>query len=123
VERALDGVCDFRGQKRWIPQESRDPTDWFEVEFENETEFSRVELAICDDGPAGRVQPPAEYAVEFWDGNRWAEVRNQRRKPARPAGNQWNRVDFEKIKAKKLRVVFTHGGTARSGISEIAVWP
>jgi hypothetical protein len=31
-------------------------------------------------------------------------------------------VRFDRLRARKVRVVFTHAGQARSGVSEILVW-
>ena len=39
-----------------------------------------------------------------------------------PAGGQFNEVRFATVKASKVRVVFTHAGKARSGVSEVFVW-
>ena len=31
-------------------------------------------------------------------------------------------VTFDRVKASKVRVLFTHAGKARSGVSEILIW-
>jgi WD40 repeat protein len=126
VERANDGIVNYRQSafSGWTSWESPSPTDWLEIEFEKETEFSRVALAIYDEGgPRAGVQTPGSYDVEIWDGDMWQKIPDQHRTPEEPAGNRWNDVRFEKVKAKKVRVVFTHRGAARSGVTEIAVWP
>ena len=46
----------------------------------------------------------------------------RRKTPEKPAGSQFNEVRFAAVKASKVRVVFTHAGKARSGVSEIFVW-
>ena len=71
---------------------------------------------------ASGVQPPERYTVEFWDGKAWREARGQKKSPALPAGGQVNTVTFERFRASKVRVVFTHADQARSGLSEIEVW-
>jgi hypothetical protein len=125
VERANDGIVDYDllAWNRWTAYESSNPTDWLQIEFETERRFSRVELAIYDEGPGAGVQTPEGYEIEFWDGNQWCSVPGQARFPETPTGNQWNNVQFEPVKAKKVRVVFTHNGRSRSGVTEIAVWP
>ena len=39
-----------------------------------------------------------------------------------PVGSAVNTVTFPKQTASKCRVVFTHQGKSRSGVSEILVW-
>ena len=81
----------------------------------------RVELAIYDD--RGGVQAPAKYTVEYHDGQAWREAARQVRSPAAPVGGQINEVRFTPVKARRLRVVFTHKGKARSGVTEVLVLP
>jgi hypothetical protein len=69
------------------------------------------------------VQAPQAYAVQYWDGTAWKNVADARQTPDKPAGGQWNEVRFAKVKAAKVRVVFTHAGKARSGVTEVLVWP
>ena len=68
------------------------------------------------------VQPPSGYEVEVWDGKAWRPVTNAKKVPEKPTGGQLNEVRFDRVKAGKVRVVFTHAGKARSGVSEIMVW-
>ena len=42
--------------------------------------------------------------------------------PATPTGNMANVVAFTPAEVRKLRVVFTHHGNARSGMTEFEVW-
>ena len=128
---ANDGVAKFNtgAARRWTSYYSRNASDWLQIEFEQETEFAHVELAIYDESPngslkgGGGVRTPAHYAIEYWDGSAWKPVNEKSREPQQPEGNRWNGVEFEKVKSKKVRVVFKHQGKYRSGITEIAVWP
>ena len=119
---AIDGKTNFLPSptNRWTSYESPNETDWLEVDFGSEKEFARIELAIYDD--RGGVQPPAKYEVEFWDGKQWQPVANAKKVPEKPTGSQFNEVRFDRVKASKVRVVFTHAGKARSGVSEIFIW-
>ncbi len=119
---AIDGKTNFLPSptNRWTSYESPNETDWLEVDFGSETEFARVELAIYDD--RGGVQPPTKYEVEYWDGKAWRAVANAKKVPEKPTGSQFNEVRFDRVKASKVRVVFTHAGKARSGVSEVLVW-
>ena len=119
---AIDGKTNFLPSptNRWTSYESPNETDWLEVDFGAAKAFSRVELAIYDD--RGGVQPPTRYEVEHWDGKAWRAVTGAVRVPDKPAGGQFNEVRFDRVTAGKVRVVFTHAGKARSGVSEILVW-
>jgi hypothetical protein len=45
-----------------------------------------------------------------------------KKNPEKPAGSQFNQATFSKTRASKVRIVFTHNGKARSGVTEIMVW-
>jgi hypothetical protein len=122
VAMANDGIVSYKPspQNRWTAYESPSATDWLEIDLGEERAVGRAVLHIYDD--RGGVQPPASYTVEFWSAGAWREAAQQRRTPAAPAGGQANEVAFAKVKTSKLRVVFTHRGKARSGVSEIEVW-
>jgi hypothetical protein len=105
---------------RWTSYESNSQSDWLEIDFGKEIEFRRVELAIYDDH--GGVQAPASYVVQYWTGREWHNVRNSKFTPEQPVGDQWNSVSFEPAKSTRIRVVFTHKGQAKSGVTEIMVF-
>lgn len=119
---AIDGKVNFLPTpvNRWTSYESPDPTDWLEIDFGAPKAFARVELAIYDD--RGGVQPPTRYDVEFWDGAAWQPVAGVRKSPEAPTGSVFNEARFDRVRASKLRVVFTHSGRSRSGVSEVYVW-
>jgi hypothetical protein len=119
---AIDGRTNFLPSptNRWTSYESPNATDWLEVDFGAEKAFNRIELAIYDD--RGGVQAPTKYEVEYWDGKAWRVVAGAKKSPEQPTGSQFNEVRFDRVKASKVRVVFTHAGKARSGVSEILVW-
>jgi F5/8 type C domain len=119
---AIDGKTVFlpTPMNRWTSYESNSDSDWLEIDFGREVEFRRIELAIYDD--RGGVQPPNSYLVQHWNGNEWQEVANAKKSPEQPLGSQWNEARFDPIKSTKARVVFTHRGKARSGVSEILIW-
>ncbi len=120
---ANDGTINFSPSphNRWTAFGSPNKTDWLEVDFGAKKKVGRVELAIYDD--RGGVQAPASYAVQHWDGAKWLDVADMRKSPAVPAGGQFNEVRFTPVETAKVRIVFTHKGKARSGVSEVLVWP
>ena len=119
---AIDGITNFLPSptNRWTSYESPNATDWLEIDFGASKAFTRVELAIYDD--RGGVQPPARYELEFWNGTAWMPIKHKAMLPAQPTGSQINEIRFDRVAASKVRVVFTHAGRARSGVSELMIW-
>jgi hypothetical protein len=122
VEMANDGKVSFQPSphNRWTCYESPNASDWLAIDFGKMQKVGRIELALYDDG--GGVQAPASYTVQFWDGQSWQDARDQKRTPEAPAGGQFNEVRFRPVQTQRIRVVFTHRGKARSGVSEILAW-
>ncbi len=122
VEEVNDGKAVYAPapHNRWTSYESPNATDWVEIDFGKPVTFARVELAVYDDG--GGVRAPESYTVQYWDGSRWRDAENQKKTPERPAGGQLNEATFRKVTASKVRVVFTHAGKSRSGLTELSVW-
>ncbi len=121
-QSAVDGITNFlpSPMNRWTSYESKSATDWLEIDFGKEVEFRRVELAIYDD--RGGVQPPTSYIIQHWTGADWRDVSNAKKTPAQPLGSQWNESRFDPVRSTKARIVFTHQGQSRSGVSEVMVW-
>ena len=119
---AIDGRTNFLPSptNRWTSYESPGKTDWLQIDFGAAKAFSRVELAIYDDG--GGVQPPTRYDVQYWDSEVWRDVDSAKKTPEKPTGGRFNEARFTPVKASKMRIVFTHAGKARSGVSEVMVW-
>ncbi len=68
------------------------------------------------------MQAPEQYSIQYLDGKTWRDVSNSRISPLRPAGGQFNEASFDPVTTDRIRVVFTHRGKARSGVSEILIW-
>jgi hypothetical protein len=122
VTMANDGITFLRPHphNRWTAFGSPNATDWLEIDFGAPKVVGRVDLHIYDD--RGGVQVPASYDVQSWDGRGWIEVPGQTKSPPDPAGGRLNRVTFPKVETSKVRVVFTHKGRSRSGVSEVEIW-
>jgi hypothetical protein len=120
---AGDGITNFNAapHNRWTSFASPNKSDWLAIDFGRPKRVARVELAIYDD--RGGVQPPAEYAIEYFDGKDWRPAKNAERSPRRPTGGQYNDIRFEPVTTAKIRVVFTHREKSKSGLSEILIWP
>ncbi|HEY7117144.1 MAG TPA: discoidin domain-containing protein, partial [Tepidisphaeraceae bacterium] len=122
VEEAIDGKIVFAPEprNRWTTYESPNKSDWLAIDFGAEKSVARVSLHIYDD--RGGVQAPAAYTVEHWDGQAWRDCDRQVKTPRRPAGGRVNEVSFTPVKTNKIRVVLTHKGNSRSGVTEIEAW-
>ncbi|HEU5069152.1 MAG TPA: discoidin domain-containing protein [Verrucomicrobiae bacterium] len=120
--RANDGKTVYTSTpvNRWTSYGSTNATDWLEVDFGEPKEIGRIELCIYDDH--GGVQPPESYTVQSWSGSEWQDVPDQVKTPVKPLGSAVNTVTFSKVTTSKFRVVFTHHGQARSGVTEILAW-
>jgi hypothetical protein len=105
---------------RWTSYGSPDKSDWLEIEFDGEETIGRVVLHLYDD--RGGVQAPADYRIEGWTGEEWLPIPGQSKDPSKPIGGMANTVTFKPVTSTKIRVVFTHHGDARSGVTEIEVW-
>jgi hypothetical protein len=123
VEMANDGITNFNAapHNRWTAYESPNDSDWLAIDFGEQKQVGRVELAIYDD--RGGVRAPADYHVEYFDGKEWRRAKELQKSPAQPTGGQFNSARFEPVNTSQIRVVFTHDGKSRSGISEILIWP
>ena len=120
--RAIDGKIIYQPNpmNRWTCYESPRESDWLEVDFGERQEVGRAVLHLYDD--RGGVQPPADYAVQVWIDDAWHDVPNASRVPEKPTGSMANAVTFSPVATNKLRIVFTHQGRARSGVTELEVW-
>jgi hypothetical protein len=122
VEEINDGLVQFgvNPRNRWTSYTSKSKEDWIAVEFANPKKVGRVEIAIFDD--RGGVQAPDAMRVETLVDGKWKKVESPLSDPPQPVGGQWNEIRFQPQTVGKIRVVFTHKGEARSGISEVLVW-
>jgi hypothetical protein len=121
-ELAIDGRVNYKPNpvNRWTSYGSTNSSDWLEVDFGSPKEVSRAEIYLYDD--RGGVQAPTSYAVQYFADGGWHDVTNPVKSPATPAGGAVNTISFTKVTASRLRVVFTHNGKARSGVTELELW-
>jgi hypothetical protein len=119
---AIDGRVNFNPtpMNRWTCYGSTNATDWLEVDFGSPKQVGRAVLYIYDDG--GGVQAPASYRVQYWADGEWRNTEKHLRDRVDPVGGIENIVTFSKVTTQKIRVVFTHKGKARSGVTELELW-
>lgn len=75
------------------------------------------------DPNGGGVRTPEKFEIQYLVGEEWRPVVESSRSPEAPTGGKWNEVRFEPVTAKKIRVLFTHQGNYKSGVTEMLVWP
>ncbi len=113
---AMDG-----GRNRWTAFESPNSSDWIEFDFKAPTTIGSVSLCLYSDG--GGVQLPTSYRLEQWSGGAWTPIKETGREPSVTTRKVPNRIFFAPITTQKLRVVFEHNPRAKSGASEILIFP
>jgi mannosylglycerate hydrolase MGH1-like protein len=68
----------------------------------------------------GTYREPASYTVQYHDGDRWVDARDQVWTPATPWPN-YNAVEFRRVKAQRVRVLMTPTPGYAIGLKEIQV--
>jgi hypothetical protein len=123
VEWVNDGKISYRPNphNRWTSYESPNASDWLSIDFGVSKTISRIELHIYDD--RGGVQPPMKFQVQYLQGETWVDVAEQQTTPPEPRGGTMNSVRFRPVTAPAVRIVFTHRGKSRTGLTELEVWP
>lgn len=120
VEALGDGVLPKSSGDRGIPRftwwDHRGTTEWVAYRFEKPKTISEVEVFWFDDTGVGQCRVPKSWRVEWHDGNVW--------QPVRAAGDfgvaldRFNRVTFEPVTTKELRLVVDLQPKFSAGILE-----
>jgi hypothetical protein len=61
---------------------------------------------------------PESFKIEYQNGDKWIPVNVKEQMPARTTGNTVNKIAFEKVNAKAIRVEFEHASKA-VGLTEL----
>ena len=117
-KEAIDGLLSYRPspRNRWTCFQSPNQEDWLEIDFPQPVSVGQAIVHLFDD--RGGVQAPQALRVDYWD-QTWVAVEETGRAPQQPTGGMENRIDFTTVTANRYRIVFTHAGAARSGVTEI----
>lgn len=122
IEEINDGVIVMDGgRNRWTAYESKNPTDWVQLDFPNPVTIGRV--GLCLFGDTGGVRLPKSFSIETWDGSAWQPVRELGREPVGITPKVPNEITIQPVNTTRLRVTFVHDGNGRSGLSELLVFP
>lgn len=115
LDAIVDGKADKNG--RWTAFESPNTTDWVQVDFNGVTTINRAYIYFYEDNT--NIFPPKEVTVQFWNGETWTNVTNQKTIPEVYLGNSLNIIKFDELKTTKMRVLMLHKIRKFSGIYEI----
>jgi len=120
---AVDGKVWFNEvpeNTRWTNYSSPNGSDFYGVDFGVPTPISDIRWYGYSDG--GGVRPAADYRLQYWAGSAWAEVPEQTRDPAQPAGNARNRITFPTLTTTRIRLLFANPPGAFVGVTEFESW-
>jgi hypothetical protein len=122
VEQAVDGRIAFTrySRNRWTAFGSPHAEDWLEVELARPAAVSRMELYLYADGRG--VAAPTSFRIEAWVDGGWVEARERSRSPRRPTPWAVNTVLIEPMTTSRVRVLFSHDGANRSGLTELRIF-
>jgi hypothetical protein len=97
-------------------------TAWYQLNLGQQRSFDEVRLYFRDSRPAsGTYRAPASYEIQYLSGGNWQTVPGQVKSPSAPQAN-YNLVRFPAVSAQQLRVVVSHAGGARTGLTEVQVY-
>jgi hypothetical protein len=118
----VDGRVAFTrySRNRWTAFGSPHAEDWLEVQLARPAAVSRVELYLFADGRG--VAEPASFRLEAWVNGRWITVPERSRIPREPTAWALNSVQLEPTTTSRVRVVFVHDGSDRSGLTELRIF-
>jgi hypothetical protein len=121
--RAVDGRLSFTyySRNRWTSWGSPNVEDWLEVDLGRAHRLGSVELYLYGDGRG--VAAPAAYRVETLKDGAWVVAPEADRNPEVPTAWALNRVELEPVEARQIRIVLTHDGAMRSGMTELRIFP
>ncbi len=118
---AVDGSVWYHASppNRWTTVGSTNAEDWFQVDFGIERPVESVVLYFIEDGDS--IGPPAAYAIDVRDGDRWVEVSGERSSGVTTA-RRATRVSLATAPTSGIRVRLTHRAGRATGLSEIEAW-
>jgi NedA-like, galactose-binding domain/Glycosyl hydrolase family 65, C-terminal domain len=116
--QAIDGKIWYFPEitNRWTTQGSTSKEDWFAVDLGKPYEISSVNVFLFTDGNNYTV--PDDLTIEYENEGQWIPVKIQTPKPIKLTGNTKNTIQFEKVRASKMRITFLHG-SRQVAVSEI----
>ena len=115
VRTIIDGVIDPNG--RWTAFESPNKSDWVQIDFNRNMTTNLVYTYFYQDNT--NIFPPESVTIQYWDGESWTNVKNQKSVPEKAEGNSLNIIKFDEIETNKIRVLMLHRSGKYSGVYEV----
>jgi len=127
ISRANDGNYWYHPSppNRWTTEKSPNKSDWLDMEFGAARPIEAVKLYFLDDSEEKDGKPiaaPESYQLQYWDGEKWADIPNQKRNYDTPMGHRANLITFPTLETEKIRVTFKHASGKFTGLTEIEAW-
>lgn len=120
-EHTIDGLVSYRGShNRWTTFETKNASDWLEIDFGKVENVDTVLLYIWADG--GGVKAPRKYDIQYWKDNGWKQIQNMNTYPEMPVPNRVNLAHFDPVQTSKVRIVMTHQENGASGLTEVEIF-
>ncbi len=104
---------------RWTTLGSSTKTDWWAIDFGQSHDISSVDIYLFADDKD--FLPPDYISIAYQKDGEWIPVKKSEQKPTRYIGNTLNRILFDKITARRLKIYFKHD-TKQVAVSEIAIY-
>jgi len=101
---------------RWTTLGSSSKTDWWAIDFGQPREISEADIYLVTDDKD--LVPPDSISIEYMKDGQWLPVADKEKKPVRYIGNTVNKILFEKITTRQLRINFKHDNK-QVAVSEI----
>ena len=104
VSTIVDGAANPNG--RWTAFESPNKSDWVQVDFNRNMSANMIYIYFYQDNT--NIFPPESVTIQYWKGESWVNVNNQKSVPEKAEGNSLNIIKFDEIETNKVRVLMLH---------------
>jgi len=115
VRTIIDGAADPNG--RWTAFESPNESDWVQIDFDGNLPVNMVYIYFYQDNT--NIFPPESVTIQYWNGESWINVKNQKSIPEKAEGNSLNIIKFDETETEKVRVLMKHRPGKYSGVYEV----
>lgn len=105
---------------QWSNIYSEEKQDWAGIDFGIERGIEKIIIYYVEDND--KIRAPKSYDLQYWDGNTWLEIPNQKRQYSNPMARKGNAISFKKLLTNKIRFVFNPEKNCNIGVSEIETW-
>ncbi|MFI5894090.1 OmpL47-type beta-barrel domain-containing protein [Actinoplanes sp. NPDC051513] len=119
---AVDGTT--VNEPFWGTAGSPNASDSIDIDLQGDKKIDDVRVYFYKSTTTATVagySAPAQFTVQYDNGDGWKTIPDETRSPAYPRGNL-NQVRFPEVTAKKLRVTVQHAPGSKTGIKEVQAY-